>query len=216
MAELTNHLHRYTNFASALDILHNKRITVLSPAKWADRNDRVCLEVYQERKELGSLLALCFTRSAETAHHWSAFAPGTDGIRIELDHQLILSAAQKTAGFRMQPVEYRTIQSLTKAPLADDFLPFAKRLPYRDENEVRLIFESDEEGMEAAYLPIPLKAIHCLVLGPALPAGLADIVKQSLRSIPDCGGLRIHRTTLLGNDTWIGSIQKLRQNPATL
>jgi hypothetical protein len=41
-------LKRYTTLSSALDVLENKRLTLLDPAKWDDRNDTYFIELYRQ------------------------------------------------------------------------------------------------------------------------------------------------------------------------
>jgi len=78
-------LFRYTNFASLIDLLVKRKISLLDPGKWTDRNDSAFIKLYGSSLGFKSLYAICFTSSVETSHHWHAFAPGTDGVRIEFD-----------------------------------------------------------------------------------------------------------------------------------
>src|SRR4029077_11819212 len=69
-------LSRYTSLPIALDVLVQKRITLLSPETWKDRNDAYFLERYREEMKLQSVLAICFSRHRETFHHWRVFSSG--------------------------------------------------------------------------------------------------------------------------------------------
>jgi hypothetical protein len=84
MASMPNVVHRYTILASALDVLRNKRLVLVNPHKWPDQNDTAFIEQYRVARNFRSICALCLTEAAETSHHWTAFASGTDGVRIEL------------------------------------------------------------------------------------------------------------------------------------
>ena len=54
-------LNRYTSLPVLLDALVHKRLTLLSPTSWEDRNDAYYIERYKETKKLKTVLALCFT-----------------------------------------------------------------------------------------------------------------------------------------------------------
>ena len=75
-------LNRYTSLPIALDVLSQKRITLLSPETWEDRNDAYYLERYRVKKELCCVLAICFSIRPETFHHWRVFSSGSAGVCI--------------------------------------------------------------------------------------------------------------------------------------
>jgi hypothetical protein len=60
------HFRRYTDLPSLIQILTNRKITLLDPATWDDKNDSFFLSTYKEKKKLKSVLALCFTSASET------------------------------------------------------------------------------------------------------------------------------------------------------
>src|SRR5438045_1515201 len=76
-------LNRYTTLPIALDMLAKKRITLLSPDTWEDRNDAYYL--YQQELRFRSVLAICFSMTSETFHHWRIFSHGVSGVCIEFD-----------------------------------------------------------------------------------------------------------------------------------
>lgn len=67
MGEIT--FRRYTTLPFLLDILHEKRLPLLDPASWEDKNDSYYLELYKSGKRLKSVLAICFAEAQETYHH---------------------------------------------------------------------------------------------------------------------------------------------------
>jgi hypothetical protein len=89
---MKNFLNRYTSFASLLAMLQNREITLLSPGFWEDRNDAYYMSQYKSRKELGTLLALCFSQAEETYHHWRVFTHGADGVCITFRRAQLLHA----------------------------------------------------------------------------------------------------------------------------
>jgi hypothetical protein len=54
-------------------MLLKKKIILLDPSSWEDRNDSFYMEKYREMKRLKTLLAMCFTTKPETFHHWKVF-----------------------------------------------------------------------------------------------------------------------------------------------
>ena len=59
-------LRRYTNLPALLYLLRERKITLLDPASWDDKNDSYFLSLYHQKKQLKSVLALCFTPAFET------------------------------------------------------------------------------------------------------------------------------------------------------
>ena len=53
----TSRFRRYTSLSILLDILKEKRLTLLDPRNWDDKNDAFYMELYKSKKELKSLLA---------------------------------------------------------------------------------------------------------------------------------------------------------------
>ena len=53
-------LNRFTTLPIALDVLAQKRITLLSADTWEDRNDAYYLERYQQDLKFRSVLAIVF------------------------------------------------------------------------------------------------------------------------------------------------------------
>jgi hypothetical protein len=67
-------LHRFTNLAAAIHMLRARKITLLDPNTWDDKNDAYFMAEYKRQKGLATLLALCFADCDETYHHWRVFA----------------------------------------------------------------------------------------------------------------------------------------------
>ena len=106
-------LNRYTNLPIALDILVQRRVTLLSPETWEDRNDAFYLERYREEKNLRTLVAICFSARGETFHHWKVFSSGSSGVCIEFDKNRLLKAFPSSRGFRYGEIEYRLVKTVT-------------------------------------------------------------------------------------------------------
>src|ERR1700754_2480162 len=85
-------LRRYTNLEATIHLLRSRTITLLNPGSWDDRNDAYFMAEYNRRKNLKTLLALCFANCDETYHHWRVFSHGTDGVCLEFDRGKLLAA----------------------------------------------------------------------------------------------------------------------------
>ena len=67
------YLRRYTDLPALLHMLAAKQLTLLDPKTWDDQNDSFFMSQYKERKKLKTVLALCFSQTAKTYHHWRSF-----------------------------------------------------------------------------------------------------------------------------------------------
>ncbi len=205
-------LRRYTSLPIALDMLWNKRITLVDPNLWVDQNDAFFIHTYKKRKNLKSVLALCFTMKSERYHHWNVFAPGYSGVRLELDFDEIISPLKGNPSINHGKVEYNPIKNLQGKLSAIDInkLPFLKRTPYKDEEEYRLIYESNEEDINTKSFPLKLAAVKRIILSPFLPKPLDRTIKDIIKSIPDCSDIiDVWRTTLIDNPEWKGLAEKV-------
>jgi len=201
---VTVRYRRYTQLPALIHLLARSELTLLSPTAWDDRNDSHFLEQYRRKRNLASVLALCFTREAETYHHWRVFAPGSAGVRISFDASRLQPCLDQCSGLRLEAVRYVRLKDMEGRQFSVDELPFVKRFPYRAERETRLIWESETEEVSLMRLPFERSAITDITLSPWLNPSLEPELKQMLKSIPGCGGLRIARSTLVGNAQWMG------------
>ena len=197
-------LRRYTNLPALIYLLKKKQISLLDPTSWDDSNDSHYLSVYKSRKELKTLLALCFTQVDETYHHWRVFADGSSGICIKFKRAELISSVEKCDGIRTGEVEYLTLKKARKRKPTIDELPFVKRHAFEDEDEFRVIFESTNSIPAKKDISIPLTSIEKLTLSPWAHPDLAKHVKELLKSISGCKNLKIVRSTLIGNNEWKG------------
>ena len=203
MTTLKKYLRRYTDLPALVYLLSEKRITLLDPETWDDTNDSYFLKLYRERHRLASVLALCFTRTGETYHHWRVFANGSSGICVTFKRDQLLKAVRKQQGVRTGAVQYLKLNEIRNRHLAARTLPFLKRYPFEHEREFRIIFES-RRTMKRIDIPLPLSCIDRITLSPWLHQALCGHIKKSLWKIKDCRDLEIARSTLISNDEWKG------------
>lgn len=196
------HLRRYTDIPALIYLLRDQRITLLDPQSWDDKNDSHFLRLYREKKNLKTVLALCFSQASETYHHWRVFAHGSSGVCICFKRTELLRAIKTQPNLRMGSVQYLRLKEIRHRILATEDLPFLKRYPFHGESEFRVIYESKKTGIPTLDIAIPLSCIDKVTLSPWLPAALSDRVKSILRSIPNCNVLKIRRSTLISNEEW--------------
>ncbi len=195
-------LRRYTNLASAIHVLRNRCLTLLNPASWDDRNDAYFLAQYKERISAATVLALCFAEAPETYHRWRVFSSGGDGVCLEFDKPQLLEAVRKDGTVTARAVIYRQINDVCAAPINDDNLPFLKRFPYEDEQEFRLLNVERDIETEYHHIPIALSAISRITLSPWMPAPLVKAVKETMKELEGCEGIKIYQSTLIENERW--------------
>lgn len=197
-----DYLRRYTDLTALMYLLHKRKITLLDPASWDDKNDSYYLTQYKEKRRLKSVLALCLMQSDERYHHWSVFAPGPGGVCVKLKREELLATVRMHSHIHMRPVTYMTLSEIRRAKLKVADLPFLKRQAFEHEDEFRIIYTSKTQRLSTLDISIPLSCIEKITLSPWLHSGLSHYVKQTLRAIKGCENLEIVRSTLISNEEW--------------
>jgi hypothetical protein len=196
------YLRRYTDIPSLIGMLTYGELTLLEPATWDDKNDSYFLDQYKSKRELASVLALCFTRSSETYHHWRVFSPGPAGVCVWFKEEEVKAAVKRVPGLLMKPMTYLTVDEIRKKKLPVNRLPFVKRYPFKPEQEIRILWESSDEKKTSLHVPFPSSAIERITLSPWLHRSLADPLRSLLKTLPECRRYKIYQSTLVGNDEW--------------
>ncbi len=202
MTDSDNVLRRYTSLPALLHLLRSRKLTLLSPATWEDRNDAYFMQQYKEKSEAKAVLALCFSEAPERYHLWAVFTRGTDGVCIEFERDRMLECVNRIEGIKTQAVRYKKIKDLSKVRPKLHDLPFLKRVPYEDECEFRLVYVGHEEDCDAKEFDIELSCIRVITMNPWMPKPLLEAVRATIQSIKGCANLRVSRTTLLENEQW--------------
>ena len=194
------YFRRYTTLPILLDVLSNKRLTLLDPKNWDDKNDSYFIELYKNRKNLKSVLALCFAEVPDTYHHWKVFAGNDSGVCIVFYKDILLNYFGE--GFRKQKVDYPFRDNMEFE--IDDFenLPFVKRYAFRDEREFRIIYEDKRREIATKDVDIPLKSIEHILINPWMPKSVYSSVKKVIRNIEGCRNIKILRTTMVEDERW--------------
>jgi hypothetical protein len=197
-------LRRYTELPFVIDFLQTKKLNLLNPANWEDRNDSHFIKQYAATRSLCATYALCLADSQETYHHWRAFSHGSGGACIQFDREKFLAHVRAIPGLMAAPVRYKTIKQLRDAPPTCSELPFLKRWAFSHESEFRLFVESATESPDVYPISVPLSTVDRIILSPWLPIAVADSVKATLKSIEGCSDVRMYRSTLVENEDWKG------------
>jgi len=200
-------LNRYTSLPIALDILVRRRVTLLSPETWEDRNDAFYLERYREEKNLRTLVAICFSARGETFHHWKVFSSGSSGVCIEFDKNRLLKAFPNLSGFRYGEIEYRLVKTVNNRRPEVEMWPFLKRKAFRDEGEFRIIYENGVAHERTKLVDIDLGTINKVTLSPWLPDAVAESVQVLIKTIKGCERLSVNRSSLIDNSGWKKAIE---------
>jgi hypothetical protein len=201
VATLKRYLRRYTDIPALIYMLREKQITLLDPETWDDTNDSYFLTLYREKKKLGSVLAVCFTRESETYHHWKVFASGASGVCITFRREELLQAIEKQRGIRTGQVRYLKLDDIRESKAALQTLPFLKRHPFKQESEFRIIYESPTR-IPSLDIPISLSCIQRVTLSPWLHPALSEHVNATLRAVIGRADIKLVRSTLIGNADW--------------
>jgi hypothetical protein len=195
-------LRRYTTLPVLLDIIMNKKLTLLDPRNWEDKNDSHYIAVYKTQLNLKSVLALCFTEADETYHHWKVFSGNSGGICIQFNKEKLLKCCKPVRGLRCGNVIYRKITEARAHKPSKQELLFLKRYPFRDEKEYRLIYESPSEDISAKDVPITMPCIDRIIFNPWISRPVFNSVKAVIKNINGCKTIRVSRTTLVNNEEW--------------
>ena len=207
-------LRRYTNLAATIHLLQTRRITLLDPKTWDDKNDAHFLAQYSKCRGGNPVLALCFCQGPTRYHHWRVYANGMDGVCIQFHRDHLLAELDDYEDLLHDDVRYQGSQeTLNNQPRIDD-LPFLKRSAYKDECEYRIIRVCMGKFPDTLEYTIDLGCIQSVVLSPWMPKELSTSVISALRTIEGCKGLRVSRSRLIESEVWkqFGSSARRRED----
>lgn len=202
-------LNRFTTLPVLLDLLERKKLTLLDPKLWDDRNDYEIIQAYKKKKEIKNLFAVCLSHGDETVHHWKTFSNGTSGCVIEFDAKKLFEIIDQIPNLRHKKVTYKKLKDIEDKQVTIDIdeMPFTKRWPYRCEEEYRIIVErdSDETFFE---IPIPLDIIKRITISQQMPQPIYNTIKGYLKGLRGDPSSRINKSTLYENKRWINRFSK--------
>jgi hypothetical protein len=195
-------LKRYTELPFVLQLLNSKKITLVNPSAWDDKNDSHFVQAYKDRKGFDSVLALCLTAAQQTYHHWKVFTHGSSGACIYFKAEALQKWINETDFLEGREVIYRTLPQIKKQPPKLEELPFLKRKAYEHESEYRLLYCTKKKSVVVQNFDIPLDIIDFIILNPWLPPSTVDAIKEVILRIDGCEKLAVKRATIVKNDAW--------------
>ena len=217
-------INRYTTLPVLLDMLKRKRLVLLDPEKWEDRNDSAVMAAYKERNNVDKLFALCCSHGDETIHHWRTFADGVSGCCIEFSSTKLIQLLKTVPGVRYGPVKYKKLKELKQLEALKDAtypvedMPFTKRWPYRCEEEFRIIWEGKEKDFRVFWnshepgncieIGFDLSIINKITITQRMPEAVYSTIRDHLKEVFQKPDKRISQSTLYENKIWIGKFKK--------
>jgi len=200
-------INRYTTLPVLLDMLKRKRLVLLDPASWDDKNDSAIMAEYKKRKKVAKLFALCCSLGDETIHHWRTFADGISGCCIEFSPSKLIELLATVDGVRYGPVVYKKINDVKEGTIETDSIPFTKRWPYRCEEEFRIIWEGSA-AEKCFEIDFDLSMISRITISQRMPEPVYATIREYLKDAFANPDQKISRSTLYQNDIWIGKFRK--------
>jgi hypothetical protein len=200
-------LNRFTTLPVLLDLLQRKKLVLLDPELWEDRNDSEVIKHYKEKKSINKLFALCFSYGDETIHHWKAYSNGSCGCCIEFNAKELFKILEKINNVKHAKVEYKKLQDAEANGVPLDEMPFKKRWPYRCEEEYRIILETDT-GNNFYEIDINLDIIQRITISQQMPEQIYQTIKNYLKKAKGDPDSKISRSTLYENKRWINSFKR--------
>lgn len=197
------YLHRYTDLTSLIHILTSKNLTLLNPETWDDKNDAYFMAAYKAKSKAKTILALCFSeRTQQTYHHWKVFANGPAGVCITFRKPDLLTSLPRGSGILHRTMKYYSFDDANKLKKNVDDLPFIKRNYFKDEREYRIVYSDAKAVLPSYDVRIDCAWIVKITLSPWMHKALAQSVRETLRLIPGCKGLRVVHSTLTSSERW--------------
>ncbi|MEI2271695.1 hypothetical protein OHD16_06035 [Sphingobacterium sp. ML3W] len=204
-------LNRFTTLPILLDLLQRKKLTLLNPQLWEDKNDAEVILEYKKRKKVRNLFAICMSHADETIHNWKAFSQGSSGCVIEFNAIALFEILDNIPNLRHQAVVYRKLGDIEKKDSIIDIeeMPFTKRWPYRCEEEYRIIAVSNNMNDTFLEIDISLDIINKITISQQMPDTIYKTIKDHLKGLKGNPESRINRSTLYENKRWINRFKKI-------
>ncbi|MBL7973802.1 MAG: DUF2971 domain-containing protein [Candidatus Kapabacteria bacterium] len=199
-------LKRYTTLPILIDYLEREKLVLLDPSKWEDKNDTLIIEEYKKKANIGKLFALCFTHKGETIHHWKAFANSSSGCCIEFDGPQLIKIFNNIPELKHGKVNYKRINDLTLSKIKLECIPFIKRIPYKTENEYRIIcLAGSGNNFE---IDVPISVVKRITFSQLLPEPIYKTIKSMLCDKYPITKRNIIRSTIYENQKWVRHFQE--------
>jgi hypothetical protein len=188
-------------------ILKYSKIRLSDPKYWEDKNDVEYIEAYRKKKRLKKVFAICFTKDIETIYHWSTVSELSNICYISFDKDKLVETIEGKSGYRHGEIKYLQVKELPSKLKKIADIPFCKRLPYANESEYRIIYDS-KNYIKDKYLPIDLRIIKKITVGQKMSFDLYELLKNEIKTKY---GLKVYKSTVYENKTWIDYINTIKK-----
>ena len=185
-----------TKLSTLLDILNRRKITLLSPKSWPDKNDSFVMDKYRDANHAAHVYATCFSVDTDSVYHWNAFSGGTEGCQLVIKARKFLDRLSAYQNLKHGEVEYLPVNFKKKIPL--DRYPFVKRQQFECEREYRLVLLSDSD--QPFEIDLDPQLIERVNLSSEMPKPVAESVKEVIKKI--CPEVEVYCSTLNDNNQW--------------
>lgn len=208
-------LRRYTDVLSVLDMVVHRRITLLTPANWADLNDRNGMSVFAERMHAKEAYAFCMTGTRETSHHWKVFAGSGFGACVIFHRARLLNGLKSHRDILKGPVDYRKHADLAAlAPIPTEKVPFLKREVFSDEREYRLVATAPA-FLASGSLTVAIKLdwIERIVFASSIPRPLVETLEGLIRAQDGSATMNLRFSRMPENQMWAQAFAEASTEP---
>jgi hypothetical protein len=209
-------IKRYTSVSSVFDMLTRRKLALLNPDTWDDRNDRYFMELYKKHCHSMSLYALCATVKSETYHHWRVFTNASEGACVQLLRQPLEAHFNEIVGVRFGEIDYLSLAKFESSDrVGPQSLPFLKRLGFKAEAEYRITLESIEPQGTVRYLDLPLEFVHRIDLNPWMAPSIQESLKDVIHALDGCKDIELLPSALIDNSRWKSAGDRVARIPST-
>ena len=206
-------IYRFMRFEYLLDLIKNRRLPLINPSEWEDKNDIFASKLSCRDNEVVGIC--CFTLSkSNSIYRWSKMAPNNLCVRVEFDINKI--KARLSQKMVMKKVRYKSIDNLKPNVIKTiKDCAFVKSKPFEQEKEIRIVtYQSlvDENIKIVDYLrELPSDVIKGIRFSPFLSHELFLLVKELLRKYLTANnwkGVNISQSRILNKEKWQDSLCK--------
>ena len=203
----TRHVNRFTTIHVLLDMITRRRLVLMDPDLWSDKNDTKLIDEYKRRKGISKVFAVCFSGGGETIHHWNAYSPGVAGCCIELDFDILTATLDALDEIRYGFVNYRKVHEIIPGSVGTENIPFTKRWPYFCEEEFRIIWEGTTSRW-CHEIEIDLNMIRKVTVSQGMPDSVFHALSRHVRDALKRPSMKINHSTIYENSMWINKFRK--------
>ncbi|MBB4123669.1 hypothetical protein [Martelella radicis] len=194
-------IRRYMSIVALIDTLRQQQLAVLNPESWDDRNDQLFMRVYKSLSKAGGLYGACLVLKRQPLEAYLDSHQPEPGTKIRYSEVKYLKLAE--------------VKELSPGCVKD--LPFLKRYGFKDENEYRIVIETDSEQQPAIFISCPHAWIDTIYLNPWLYKNQVQSLIKTIKEIPGCERLKVKRSQLTDSATWREAADRIAgktHNPA--